>query len=88
MKRETKKDFYHCYLDLRRLAERSCLSIRFLRGRTKGENPIPHHRVGQKIFVYWPEFVEWMSGYRAPETSAQIDAEVKEKVDKIINDLI
>ena len=81
------ENIHDCYLDLKALSKRSCLSIRTLRSRLKGENPIPYHRVGQKILIQWSAFCAWMENFKEPIKSEHIDLELKEKVDKIITDL-
>lgn len=54
-----------CYLDLRALSKRSCLSVRSLRYSIKDPvDPLPHFRCGQKILIYWPEFILWMDRKR------------------------
>ena len=76
-----------CYLDLKKLSERSSLCVRNLRARLKGENPIPHHRVGQKVLVRWSDFTAWMEHHREGVASGPIDSKIQKNVDKILTGL-
>lgn len=56
------KDFY---LDLKRLSDRTCMSVGSLRGHIKDlNNPLPCFRIGGKIYVRWSEFVKWTEHFR------------------------
>jgi len=81
------KNMTDCFLDIKRLSERSCLSVRNLRARLKGENPIPHCRVGQKVLVRWSDFTAWMDQHREGVTSGAIDSKIQKNVNKILTGL-
>jgi len=74
------------YLDLRRLSQYSCLSVRTLRSHLRlPVDPLPAYFVGGKLFVRRSEFDAWMSRHRyknaAPDASTFFDevmAEFKE----------
>ena len=67
-------------LDLKRLAERSCMSVRSLRDHLKDpEHVLPSFRVGGKVYIRWPEFIDWIEHFRVkPEN-------LREKVDDAVS---
>jgi hypothetical protein len=72
-----------CYLDLKRLSKRSCMSVRGLRDDLKDpEHPLPCFRKGGKIYVRWTEFATWMENFR-PEAE-----DLGKKVDDMVNGLV
>lgn len=72
-----------CYLDLRRLSERCCMSVRSLRDDLKDPtHPLPHFLKGGKIYVSWPEFKIWMEDrFRVKKPDLQ------QKIDEAVSDL-
>jgi len=71
-----------CYLDLNRLAKRSCLSVRSLRDRLKDPlNPLPAFRLKGKVLVNWPEFKKWLQDFRYETGSFE------EKIQDAVNHL-
>ncbi len=70
------------YLDLKKLAEYSSLSVRTLRDYLAApENPIPSFNLKRKILVRKTEFDEWMDGHRSDT------GELDRIADELINDL-
>lgn len=69
-----------CFLDLKRLSEKSCISVRTLRDLLKGPNPLPAFQLKGKILVSWHEFSQWLEQYR-------IRPELQDKIDGILRDL-
>ena len=68
------------FLDLRALAQYSCLSVRKLRAYLQdGGHPLPHYRVGGKVLVRRSEFDHWIGVYRQRGTT-RIDAIVADVV--------
>ena len=66
-----------CYLDLKKLSKRSCISVRTLRDDLKDpEHPLPFFRKGGKVYVSWGEFTLWMKHFKAKQedTGKLIDA--------------
>ena len=62
------------YLDLRRLAEYSSCSVRWLRDRLTDENcPLPFYRVGGKVLVKVDEFDAWMAQFRVASKPGELD---------------
>ena len=54
-----------CFLDLKRLSQRTCMSVRSLRGHINNpSHPLPIYRVRGKILVSWLEFKRWIQRYR------------------------
>lgn len=53
------------YLDLRRLSQYSCLSVRTLRAYLSlPVDPLPAYRIGNKLLVRKSEFVAWITKHR------------------------
>ena len=50
-------------LDLRRLSERSCLSVRTFREACRRKQAA-HYRLDGKILVAWEDFLVWLEAYR------------------------
>ena len=75
-----------CYLDLKTLSERTCISVGSLRGHIKNlRNPLPCFRIGDKIYVRWSEFVEWTERFRVKkheDLKRMVDSVVKEVLQK------
>jgi hypothetical protein len=69
-------------LDLKRLSERTCLSVRWLRDYIKIDHPqmIPHSRVGGKILIRWSEFLKWLEGFRVEGNFAEIQKNINSTV--------
>jgi len=69
-------------LDLKRLSERTCLSVRWLRDYVKIDHPqmIPHCRVSGKILFRWSEFLKWLEQYRVQGNFAEIQKEINSTV--------
>lgn len=54
-----------CFLDLKRLSQRTYMSMRSLRGHINNpSHPLPVYRVRGKILVSWIEFREWIQRNR------------------------
>jgi hypothetical protein len=71
------------FLDLKRLSERTCISVRSLRDHINSHsNPLPAYRVRGKILVSWLDFKEWIRGFR--QQTGELDA----MVNGIIEDLM
>ena len=72
-----------CFLDLKRLSERTSIGISSLRNHIKSpSHPLPSYRVRGKILVNWLEFKEWIAAFR----SKPLD--LNKMVDDIMKDLI
>ena len=70
------------YLSLRQLAAYSSISIRTLRALLKAPlRPLPHFRLGRKIFVRRSEFDAWMAACRARQ-----DLDLDVIVDDVLRD--
>ena len=64
------------FLDLRALAQYSCLSVRKLRDfLTSASHQLPSYRVGGKILVRRSEFDQWIAAYRY-RADGRVDAMV------------
>ena len=73
------------FLDLKRLAERSCLSVRTLREHiTSPVYPLPCYRLKGKVLVNWPEFKTWMDAfkYQADDLNSLVD----DAVNRLLSD--
>jgi len=71
------------FLDLRKLSERTCISVRSLRDHINSHsNPLPAYRVKGKILVNWLEFKKWIQAFR----HQTIDLDVM--VDGVIKDFL
>jgi len=67
------------YLDLKTLAEYSCLSVRTIREYlSDADNPIPSFCLKRKILVKKSEFDRWMEGNRADDS----------EIDNIVNEVM
>jgi hypothetical protein len=69
-------------LDLKRLSERSCLSVRWLRNYIKPDaaNMIPHFKVKGKTLFKWSEFLAWLEDFR-------VKGNFNEKINGLLIDL-
>ena len=72
-----------CFLDLKRLSERTSIGVSSLRDHMKSpSHPLPSYRVRGKILVNWLEFKEWIAAFR----NKPLD--LNKMVDDIMKDLI
>ena len=70
-----------CFLDQKRLSERTCMSARSLRAHISSpSHPLPVYRVRGKILVSWVEFKRWIQRYRFKAQTQDID--------KIVEDIL
>jgi hypothetical protein len=54
-----------CFLDLKRLSQRTCMSVRGLRYHINDHSrTLPVYRVRGKILVSWIEFKKWIQAFR------------------------
>lgn len=75
-------DDIDCYLDLKTLSKRSCMSVRSLRDDLKDpEHPLPYFRKGGKVYVSWCEFKEWMARFR--QEAEDLDKKVEDAVNRL-----
>jgi hypothetical protein len=68
-----------CFLALRRLSERTCMSVQSLRSYINSpSHPLPVYRVRGKILVSWVDFNGWIQRYRCKTP----------EIDKIVDDIL
>jgi hypothetical protein len=83
MVRHTRPHPEDCYLDLRALSERTCISVRTLRNHMRDvKNPLPCFQIGGKIYVRWCEFVQWTERFRVRRYE-----DLNEIVDSMVREL-
>ena len=71
-----------CFLDLKRLSQRTSISVSTLRDHINDpSHPLPAYRVRGKILINWIEFKKWIQGFR--HKNVDIDKIVDEVMEKL-----
>jgi hypothetical protein len=71
------------FLDLKRLSERTCVSVSSLRDSINDpSHPLPAYRVKGKSFVSWLEFTEWIQKFR--RQTVDLDAIVNSVMEDLL----
>jgi hypothetical protein len=79
-----KNEAEDCYLDLKRLAAYSSLSVATLRQYINAaDNPLPYYCIKRKVLVKKSDFDKWIEGHR----HQRIDIDLKAMVNDIMRKL-
>lgn len=74
-----------CFLDLKALSARSCLSVRTLRGYIGQGRPgrLASYLVGGKRLIRWCDFLSWAEQFRQ-EPNSDVDQILNEVVNAVL----
>jgi len=82
---KTNKDNNDCFLDLKALSVRSCISVRTLRDYIRQGRPdfLPSYLIGGKRLIRWNDFLTWIARFKE-QPDRNLDRVLKEVLDDIL----